>query len=228
VFGDHVAGVAVAGHGRGTTDGGQGDGGEQAGPDTCPPRAHGRPGLFLVVEVPGGEAGDGVVHGGGWGSGSTVTAGSDSSAVSGVPRPGRTGRPGWARAGEARVDVRAQGWDPARWVGLLALIKALPAVRSPVQGPALLGRTAWENPPHHGSRYTSVGFLAAVAPRAVLVSVGAGNRYGHPNTALLGALEQAGAAVRRTDTAGDIAVVREPTEEDLQVVSRGSPLPAPR
>ena len=28
--------------------------------------------------------------------------------------------------------------------------------------------------PHHGSRYTSAGFLAAVAPRAVLVSVGAG------------------------------------------------------
>jgi competence protein ComEC len=82
--------------------------------------------------------------------------------------------------------------------------------------------------PHHGSRYTSVEFLNAVAPRAVLVSVGAGNRYRHPDPGLVGGLERSGAAVRRTDTAGDIAVVGRPTEEDLQVVSRGSPLPAPR
>jgi competence protein ComEC len=34
--------------------------------------------------------------------------------------------------------------------------------------------------------------------------------------------------VRRTDSAGDIAVVGQPTEADLQLVSRGSPLPAPR
>jgi competence protein ComEC len=67
-----------------------------------------------------------------------------------------------------------------------------------------------------------------VAPRAVLVSVGAGNRYRHPDPGLIGGLELAGAAVRRTDTAGDIAVMGRPTEEDLQLVSRGSPLPAPR
>jgi competence protein ComEC len=82
--------------------------------------------------------------------------------------------------------------------------------------------------PHHGSRYTSVEFLNAVSPRAVLVSVGAGNRYRHPDPGLIGGLERAGATVRRTDTAGDIALVGRPAEEDLQVVSRGSPLPAPR
>ncbi|MHA6618478.1 ComEC/Rec2 family competence protein [Pseudonocardia sp. DLS-67] len=80
--------------------------------------------------------------------------------------------------------------------------------------------------PHHGSRYTSVAFLNAVSPRAVLVSVGAGNSYRHPDPGLITGLERAGAAVRRTDTAGDIALVGRPTE-DLQVVSRGSPLPAP-
>jgi competence protein ComEC len=46
--------------------------------------------------------------------------------------------------------------------------------------------------PHHGSRYSSPAFLAAVAPRAVLVSVGAGNTYGQPNVALLAGLERAG------------------------------------
>jgi competence protein ComEC len=80
--------------------------------------------------------------------------------------------------------------------------------------------------PHHGSRYTSVAFLNAVAPRAVLVSVGAGNRYRHPDPGLIGALERAGAAVRRTDLAGDVAVVG--SSVDLEFVSRGSPLPAPR
>jgi competence protein ComEC len=73
-----------------------------------------------------------------------------------------------------------------------------------------------------------VEFLNSVSPRAVLVSVGAGNRYRHPDPGLIGGLERGDATVRRTDTAGDIAVVGRPTEEDLQVVSRGSPLPAPR
>jgi competence protein ComEC len=80
--------------------------------------------------------------------------------------------------------------------------------------------------PHHGSRYTSVAFLNAVSPRAVLVSVGAGNRYRHPDPGLVGGLERAGAAVRRTDLAGDVAVVG--GSADLELVSRGSPLPAPR
>jgi competence protein ComEC len=80
--------------------------------------------------------------------------------------------------------------------------------------------------PHHGSRYTSVAFLNAVSPRAVLVSVGAGNRYRHPDPGLIGGLERAGATVRRTDLTGDVAVVG--SSVDLELVSRGSPLPAPR
>ncbi|MGD9531081.1 ComEC/Rec2 family competence protein [Pseudonocardia sp.] len=83
--------------------------------------------------------------------------------------------------------------------------------------------------PHHGSRYTSSEFLAAVAPRAVLVSVGAGNRYRHPDMRLLDALGRAGAVVRRTDQAGDIALaVGDDGQGALVVVARGDPLPAPR
>jgi competence protein ComEC len=82
--------------------------------------------------------------------------------------------------------------------------------------------------PHHGSRSTGPAFLQAVRPRAVLVSVGAGNSYGHPNRALLAGLEQAGATVRRTDVSGDTAVVAgDPSSVGggLAIVSRGSPLP---
>jgi competence protein ComEC len=61
----------------------------------------------------------------------------------------------------------------------------------------------------------------------VLVSVGAGNRYRHPDPGLLTSLERAGATVRRTDTAGDVAVVGGPAAPALEIVARGSPLPAP-
>jgi competence protein ComEC len=73
-----------------------------------------------------------------------------------------------------------------------------------------------------------------VAPRAVLVSVGAGNRYRHPDPGLIGGLERAGAAVHRTDTAGDVAVLGrlgapgDSPGPPLEIVARGSPLPAPR
>ncbi|MGH3611122.1 MAG: ComEC/Rec2 family competence protein [Pseudonocardia sp.] len=87
--------------------------------------------------------------------------------------------------------------------------------------------------PHHGSRYTSVDFLNAVRPRAVLVSVGAENRYRHPDPGLLGGLDRAGVAVRRTDESGDIAVVSGAATDagdspNLLLVTRGDPLPARR
>jgi competence protein ComEC len=65
-----------------------------------------------------------------------------------------------------------------------------------------------------------------VSPRAVLVSVGAGNRYRHPDPGLIGGLERAGATVRRTDLTGDVAVVG--SSVDLEFVYRGAPIPAPR
>jgi len=83
--------------------------------------------------------------------------------------------------------------------------------------------------PHHGSRYTNTEFLATVAPRAVLVSVGAGNRYRHPDPRLLAGLEAAGVTVRRTDVAGDVALV--PGDDGpghLRIVARGDPLPGRR
>jgi competence protein ComEC len=58
---------------------------------------------------------------------------------------------------------------------------------------------------HHGSRHSSSpAFLARVRPRAVIVSAGAGNRYGHPHAETLGRFAAVGASVHRTDRTGTI------------------------
>ncbi|MEO3779031.1 ComEC/Rec2 family competence protein [Micromonospora sp. B11E3] len=74
---------------------------------------------------------------------------------------------------------------------------------------------------HHGSAYQEPAFLDAVRPRVALVPVGVGNSYGHPNPAVLARLARAGARVLRTDTDGDLAVVRH--RDGLAVVTRGAP-----
>jgi competence protein ComEC len=60
---------------------------------------------------------------------------------------------------------------------------------------------------HHGSSTsTSDAFLAAVHPDVAIISVGAGNKYGHPSLDVLRALSQFGAQVLRTDEAGTVIV----------------------
>ena len=58
---------------------------------------------------------------------------------------------------------------------------------------------------HHGSSTSSSdAFLAAVRPRAAVISVGARNTYGHPSNDVLRALRNAGAEIFRTDQSGTI------------------------
>ncbi len=60
---------------------------------------------------------------------------------------------------------------------------------------------------HHGSRTSSsAAFLAAVAPRVAVISVGVRNRFGHPSPVTLGALDAARAEVWRTDREGAVTV----------------------
>lgn len=73
---------------------------------------------------------------------------------------------------------------------------------------------------HHGSSYQDPAFLDAVAPRIALVSVGAGNDYGHPSPVVLARLTRGGARVVRTDEQGDVAVVRDAAGH-LAVVAHG-------
>jgi competence protein ComEC len=59
---------------------------------------------------------------------------------------------------------------------------------------------------HHGSRYQDLGFMAALHPRLSIISVGAGNTYGHPAVQTVDALARLGSIVVRTDVDGAIAV----------------------
>jgi competence protein ComEC len=60
---------------------------------------------------------------------------------------------------------------------------------------------------HHGSSTSSSdAFLNAVHPDVALISVGAGNLYGHPSNDVLQALSRVGAEVLRTDEAGTVIV----------------------
>ena len=63
---------------------------------------------------------------------------------------------------------------------------------------------------HHGSADPLLGrLLERVRPRLAVISVGAGNTYGHPSPTTLAALALAGVPVRRTDREGDIALACE-------------------
>ena len=60
---------------------------------------------------------------------------------------------------------------------------------------------------HHGSAYQDPELIRRVAPRLALISVGAGNSYGHPAPSTVAALRAGGAVVLRTDRDGALAVV---------------------
>ena len=60
---------------------------------------------------------------------------------------------------------------------------------------------------HHGSiTSTTPAFLRAVHPRLALISVGAGNSYGHPGAEVLRELAAAGVQALRTDRLGTIVI----------------------
>ncbi len=81
---------------------------------------------------------------------------------------------------------------------------------------------------HHGSRTsTSPAFLAAVRPRVALISVGAGNRYGHPGARVLEDLAAAGAIVLRTDRSGSVVVRSDGQALFLDVEGESWPLSVP-
>ncbi len=60
---------------------------------------------------------------------------------------------------------------------------------------------------HHGSDSSSTAaFLASVAPRLAVISVGERNRHGHPDATVLAQLTASGATVFRTDLDGAVLV----------------------
>ena len=64
---------------------------------------------------------------------------------------------------------------------------------------------------HHGSSTsTAPELIAAVGPRAALIPVGRGNRYGHPSPLVLARLRAAHVETWRTDRQGTIRVRARP------------------
>ncbi len=64
---------------------------------------------------------------------------------------------------------------------------------------------------HHGSAYQDATLLDAYRVQIAVVSVGAGNDYGHPNPAVLAWWQRRATRVVRTDLDGTIALARSPT-----------------
>lgn len=79
---------------------------------------------------------------------------------------------------------------------------------------------------HHGSN-TSTGyrFLYEVAPKYGIISVGAGNTYGHPHEEPLSRLEDAGVPLYRTDKMGTIIAESDGTTITFTTGSGTSPAP---
>jgi competence protein ComEC len=100
-------------------------------------------------------------------------------------------------------------------VVLLVQVRGLRLLLSGDVGPASQERLAATWPglradvlkvPHHGSRYQDQGWLRSLGAKAALISVGAGNDYGHPAAETVAALRNDGMPVYRTDQSGDLAV----------------------
>ena len=60
---------------------------------------------------------------------------------------------------------------------------------------------------HHGSRTSSsAAFVKAVSPKLGVISLGAGNSYGHPHAKTLKTMEKYGVEILRTDRDGTITI----------------------
>ena len=62
--------------------------------------------------------------------------------------------------------------------------------------------------PHHGSKTSSTdAFVAAVAPKVAVVSVGDGNQFGHPVDSVVARYAAAGVRFLRTDRDGEVTAL---------------------
>lgn len=81
-------------------------------------------------------------------------------------------------------------------------------IEPPVQAEILdsVGKIDIYKVSHHGSKYQDIAFTERLSPIISIISVGAGNTYGHPAPQTLALLARLRSTIYRTDTNGAIAV----------------------
>jgi competence protein ComEC len=74
---------------------------------------------------------------------------------------------------------------------------------------------------HHGSRTSSsLAFLNAVTPEVVIISLGAGNTYGHPHQEALDRISASGAEyLLRTDIDGTITLTSDGGDSNYSILT---------
>jgi beta-lactamase superfamily II metal-dependent hydrolase len=81
---------------------------------------------------------------------------------------------------------------------------------------------------HHGGKHSSTAaFLAAVKPKAAVISCAQGNEYGHPTLETLGRLQDVRAQVLRTDQDGEVVATSDGATVTLRRAHGGAPTVVP-
>lgn len=76
---------------------------------------------------------------------------------------------------------------------------------------------------HHGSdSAVTESTLRALRPEVAIISVGTGNRYGHPHPSTLTALGRAGSRILRTDRSGDVSIEFDATAYRVRTAGDGA------
>lgn len=77
---------------------------------------------------------------------------------------------------------------------------------------------------HHGGKHSSTkAFLAAIQPKAAVISCGAGNDYGHPTSEALERLSAVGARLFRTDRDGEVVATSDGSRVTMKA-GKGAPV----
>jgi len=100
------------------------------------------------------------------------------------------------------LDVRGGGIAPTLLLGdLSASPQRAIAASGALDPPYAVVKVA-----HHGSADQDASLYEAAEPLVAVITVGAGNDYGHPRNETVAILDALGASVLRTDTDGVVAV----------------------
>lgn len=88
-----------------------------------------------------------------------------------------------------------------------------------IRSPVLLQCDVMKSPHHGSDSSSSAEFLAAIAPRYLILTVGAGNRYGLPDPEVIDRYRETGAQIYRTDLMGAVEISSDGQELSFRTAS---------